>query len=131
MCKLSLGIFTLLCTIFLAPFLAAAQTSNEFENLCAPVPDTEFDQGSSNPALEYSQELNIPINLLENGINPGFTAVSGIDQAQLMKSVAQFQAANNLPVTGRLDAQTLGRLNLPIPKVDAASSVVERTKPSK
>ena len=126
MCKLLVGTVALLCTVFLAP-LSTAQNSNLSENLCAPVSDTEFEQESQISVLDYQQQ----IDLLENGINPGFTSVPEIDNAQLMESVAQFQAANSLPVTGRLDEQTLAKLNIPNPKLDPASSEIERAKPSK
>jgi hypothetical protein len=131
MWKPLLGIIALSCTVLFAPFSAAAQSSNVPESLCAPVSDLEIEPDSSISALDYSQNLNTQIDLLENGINPGFTSVPEIDKAELMKSVAQFQAAKGLPVTGRLDEQTLAKLNITTPKVDQGSSPAERAKPSR
>jgi hypothetical protein len=130
MWKLFVGIMVLLSSVFLAPF-SSAQNPNLPENICAPVSDSEFDQESSISALDSQQDQNAQIDLLENGINPGFTSVPEIDKAQLMRSVAQFQAANSLPVTGSLDQQTLAKLNLPSVKSDSTSSAIERAKPSK
>lgn len=130
MCRPVLSTIALSCSMFLAPFSAAAQATNPPESLCAPVNDTEADNEASISGLNL-QDYNVTIDLLENGINPGFTSIPEIDNAQLAESVAQFQAANDLPVTGHLDAQTLSKLNIREPKSDPASSAVERAKPSK
>src|SRR3954454_10068216 len=100
MCRVLLGAITLLCGIFLAPFSAVAQSTNPSGNVCAPVDDTQTAEESSVSALDYPQDFDVKIDLLENGINPGFTSIPEIDKAQLTESVAQFQAVNNLPVTG-------------------------------
>ena len=131
MFKPLVGTIALLCAVFLVPFSAAAQDSNLPENLCAPASDTEFEQESSILALDNQKDLKTQIDLLENGINPGFTSVPEIDRAQLIESVTQFQAANNLPVTGHLDDETLAKLSIRSPKLDPASSAIERAKPSK
>ena len=104
-----LTIGALLCALFFNPFSAAAQSVSAFDDQLDP---------------------NVRIDLLENGINPGFTSVPEIDRAKLMESVVQFQAANGLPVTGRLDEQTLAKVNIHNPKSDTAGSVIERAKPS-
>jgi len=119
-----LGTIALLSTIFLSPFSARAQDLNPYENLCAPVSD-EFEETA--PISAHNQQ----IDLLENGINPGFTSIAEIDNAQLMESVAQFQIVNNLPVTGRLDERTMTKLNIANPKLDSASAAIERAKPSR
>lgn len=120
MCKVLLGILALSCTVFLVPFSAAAQSTVGSERLCAKVFDTLDLQ---NPKLK--------IDLLEDGVVPGFTSIPQIDNAQLMDSVAQYQAVNGLPVTGCLDNRTLAKLNISEPKLDPASAAVERAKPSK
>ena len=111
MWKLMVGIIAVLCTVFVAPF-SAAQNSQFFSS-----------------ASDHRSDLQTRIDLLESGINPGFTSDPEIDNAQFMESVARFQAANGLRITGSLDEQTLATLNIPFSKFDAAA--IERAKPSK
>jgi len=135
MSKLSVGVIAFLCIVFAAPASAAPQDSSVYESVCAPISDTELEQDLPTSALDRDrQDHQTKIDLLESGINPGFTSVPEIDEPQFIESVAQFQAANDLPVTGRLDEQTLAELedlNISHPKSDATGAAVERAKPSK
>jgi Putative peptidoglycan binding domain len=133
--RASLGIMTLSAIVLLAPFVAAQKGTDPdngvFENLCAPVSDPEFDQQSLISVLNHQQLESVQIELLERGFVPVFSSDPEIDKARLVEVLAQFQAANNISPTGRLDPQTLDVLNVPNPKSDARAFEVKRAKPTK
>ncbi|HLH31221.1 MAG TPA: peptidoglycan-binding domain-containing protein [Terriglobia bacterium] len=81
--------------------------------------------------LTQQQLESVQIELLERGFVPVFSSDPVTDKAQLRKTLAEFQAANNMPATGELDAQTLDALTVPNPKADLSTTQVQRAKPSK
>ena len=134
--KASLGIMVLSCTVLMAPFARAQNAADPnkdgvYENLCAPISDSDFDQQSLLPALDHQQLERVQIELLERGFVPVFSSDPETDKTQLVEVLAQFQAANDIPATGQLDAQTLDALGIPNPKSEAATFDLKRAKPSK
>src|SRR5437764_9640707 len=108
--RASLVIMAILCTLLLVPFAAAQAVPDSgnggFENLCAPVDDLELDHQSLSSLLTHQQFESIQIELLERGWVTDFASDSETGDVQLTDAVAQFQAANNIPATGDIDAQT-------------------------
>jgi peptidoglycan hydrolase-like protein with peptidoglycan-binding domain len=135
MLRASLVIMAILCTLLLVPFAAAQAVPDPgnggFENLCAPVDDLEFDYQSLTSMLTHQQLESVQIELLERGWVTDFASDAEIGTVQLTDAVAQFQAANNIPATGNIDAQTLDALGIPNPKSDGVAFEVNRAKPSK
>jgi peptidoglycan hydrolase-like protein with peptidoglycan-binding domain len=127
------------CALLFVPLAGAQSHEIEYyndipiENLCAP--DFGDDYYQEAPlVLDYKQLEKVRIELLERGFNPGFDLERDpATDTQLMGAVAQFQAENDLPVTGQLDAATLAALYIPIRDMSPKSSdeLILRAKPSK
>jgi peptidoglycan hydrolase-like protein with peptidoglycan-binding domain len=133
--RASLGIMAISCSLLLVPFAAAQKgpdpENGVFESVCAPVSDSEFDQQSLTSTLTHQQLESIQIELLERGFVTDFGSDADIDKPQVADAVAQFQAANNIPATGEIDAPTLEALGIPNPKSDDGTFEINRAKPSK
>jgi peptidoglycan hydrolase-like protein with peptidoglycan-binding domain len=114
------SISALLGVLLFAPHAPAQQVNDHayelvVENACIPDSLAEFDQPSLVSGLDFDQLELVRIQLLERGFDPGFDANrdNTID-AQLMEALAEFQASNELPVTGTTDIPTLVALSFPI-----------------
>lgn len=119
MSRAFLGIIALSCILFLAPFAASQGCTSDCE------------RQSLLPMMNHEQVESVQIELLERGIVPVFSQDPEMDKAYLAGDIAVFQEENNMPATGKLDAETMNALGLPLPKSVAIAPEVERAKPSK
>jgi hypothetical protein len=119
--RIFFSILALSCVLI---FSARAPAQQHFENndpviqnLCIPDEHLEFEEHVIYSGLNFDEVERVRIELLERGYNPDFdpNRDNTVDP-ELMDALTQFQAENELPVTGLPDDSTLTALGIPVPE---------------
>ena len=120
----------------LAGSITNTQTSGNLSNSQSPrqdnqmppaVPRTEQapgDIGVGPTAFDLEDVRQAQMALRNRGFDPG--EMNGMISSQTQEAIRQFQKANNLPITGKLDQQTQAALSISVKGTDQEQ---RRTKP--
>jgi SH3 domain-containing YSC84-like protein 1 len=117
--------FKTLVIIFISSFLIFASVPPAMAQV-KDGPITNTDLGVGPTAFDLEDVRQVQMMLKNRGYDPG--EVNGMMTSQTQEALRQFQTANNLPVTGKIDQQTQVALGVTVKGTEHNQAITEQAR---